>query len=340
MRDHKEKWRVFGAYLWARKEALLCLLLVLLIGLPVEALHGYALDAFAYAALLICAILLTLSILDFARFAARHKELRRHVELLEQGLPGLPEAADLPEKDFRDLAVRMERELRNVIGSAEQERAEMLSYFTLWMHQVKTPIAALKLLEEENTRALTEIKRVEQYVEMALSYLKLDEVSQDFLAQECPLDALVRQAARSCSVLFIEKKQALELGRLDKTALTDEKWLCFVVEQLLTNAAKYTPEGGHIRVYLEEGPLTLVVEDDGIGIRAEDIPRLGEKGFTGLNGHEDKRSTGLGLYLCRRITERLGHELSFRSQLGRGTQARIRLERGQLDVDREQVTNL
>lgn len=337
MADRAWTWRqgarLVFCYLLARWKLIFTVALSLGVCLLVEVLYGHPLEAYGYACLLVVTLLFLLSLCDFARFVRRHLALRRHLQLLEQGLPGLPGARNLIEEDFRNLALELERRLRRAESLAEQERSELLAYYTLWMHQVKTPIAALKLLLERDIRASTELKRIEQYVEMALSYLKLDEVSQDFLARECPIKELATQAIKSCSLLFIEKGLRLELGELSGSALTDEKWLCFVLEQLLSSAAKYTPAGGCVRVYrLDGAPCTLVVEDNGIGIRAEDIPHLGEKGFTGYNGHEDKRSTGLGLYLCTRVMARLGHRLRFESQLGQGTKAYLELERQSMDI--------
>jgi signal transduction histidine kinase len=130
--------------------------------------------------------------------------------------------------------------------------------------------------------------------------------------------------------MFIQKRISLSFTETGKRVLTDEKWLGFVLEQLLSNALKYTPEGS-IRLYAE-GDM-LVIEDSGIGIRPEDLPRVFEKGFTGYNGREDRKSTGIGLYLCRRVCDRLGHGLSLESEVGRGTKARIDLSSSETIVE-------
>ena len=139
------------------------------------------------------------------------------------------------------------------------------------------------------------------------------------------MDALVRQSVRKYARLFILKKISLDFQETGRTVLTDEKWLSFVVEQLLSNAVKYTPEGGLVRVY-GDGE-TLVIADSGIGIRPEDLPRVFEKGFTGFNGREDKKSTGIGLYLCRQVLDRLNHGISISSRPGQGTLVRLDLSR-------------
>ena len=142
----------------------------------------------------------------------------------------------------------------------------------------------------------------------------------DLVLRRIELDRVVRGCVRKYAGLFILKKLPVELTETHLTVLTDEKWLSFVIEQLLSNALKYT-KSGQIRVYSEGR--SLVVEDSGTGIAAEDLPRLGERGFTGYNGRAEKGSTGLGLYLCRRICAKLGHSLRFESEPNKGTRVII-----------------
>ena len=173
--------------------------------------------------------------------------------------------------------------------------------------------------------------KIEQYVEMVLGYLRLGSSSTDYVFRDCELDGLLRQSVRKYARLFILKRISLDLQETGKTVLTDEKWLCFVIEQLLSNAVKYTPEGGRVRIYGDGD--TLVIADSGIGIRPEDLPRVFEKGFTGFNGREDKKSTGIGLYLCRQVLDRLNHDISIASRPGRGTLVRLDLSRERKRVE-------
>ena len=226
-------------------------------------------------------------------------------------------------------------EKKNQLLRQDRLRSEMIEYYTLWVHQIKTPIAAMRLiLQEEDTQlhkeAAAELFKIEQYVEMVLSYLRLGSSSTDFVIRRQELEPIVRQAVRKYAPLFIRRKISLDMGDLQAKVLTDEKWLTFVVEQILSNALKYTPKGT-ISIYLEK-PCTLVIKDTGIGIAAQDLPRLFQKGFTGYNGREDKRATGLGLYLCRRILGKLGHEIRIESQEGVGTKVKIDLQSVELDV--------
>ena len=179
-----------------------------------------------------------------------------------------------------------------------------------------------------------ELLKIGQYVDMVLGYLRIGSIHADLSPQEVPLEALVRESVKKVSTLFIHQKSTtLQISSLPGTVLTDKKWFSFVLEQILTNAAKYTLRGT-VRVYLaKDSPDTLVVEDTGLGIRAEDLPRIFERGFTGYNGRGGQRSTGLGLYLCHEVLQRLGHTISIRSEPGKGTAVCICFARGTLVVE-------
>jgi hypothetical protein len=212
----------------------------------------------------------------------------------------------------------------------------MLEYYTLWAHQIKTPIAAMELMlqQEENpdkAELRSQLFRIEQYVEMVLGYLRLDSDSTDLILQVQDLDKIVRSAIRKYASQFIRRRIGLVYEGLDKGVLTDEKWLGFVVEQILSNALKYTVSG-QVSIFMEQ-PDTLVIQDTGIGIAPEDLPRIFEKGFTGFNGRTDQASTGIGLYLCKRVCNKLGHTLEISSQLGVGTTVRLGLGQINLSVE-------
>ena len=165
---------------------------------------------------------------------------------------------------------------------------------------------------------------------MVLQYLRLGSDTTDYLIREVPLEQIVRQAVRKYAQLFIHSRVSLDLQPLSLRVLTDEKWLGFVVEQVLSNAVKYA-RGGTVRIFTRGD--TLVIQDNGIGIAPEDLPRVFENGYTGCNGRTDKRSTGIGLYLCRQICDRLGHQISITSRVGEGTEVRIALGRKALEVE-------
>lgn len=171
---------------------------------------------------------------------------------------------------------------------------------------------------------------------MALLYVKLDNEDEDLVFRSCSLDRIVRQAVKRFSAQFIRKRIALVYEPLEIDVLTDEKWLLFVVEQVISNALKYT-SGGSVEISLEApGTPVLLVRDSGMGIAPEDLPRVFERGFTGNNGRSDKKATGIGLYLCRRVCEKLGCGISARSSCETGrsfTEIRIDLRRDELNVN-------
>lgn len=189
----------------------------------------------------------------------------------------------------------------------------------------------LRRLEQEITLSTEQLQSVEQYVEMVLGYLRLESPSSDYVIRNYALDDIVRQAVRKYASQFIRRRLRLEYTPLNVSVITDEKWLLFVIEQVLSNALKYT-RSGSVSITLE-APKTLCIRDTGIGIAPEDLPRVFEKGFTGCNGRTDKRATGIGLYLCRRILEKLGHTIAITSTVGEGTTVRIGLQQDALEVE-------
>ena len=183
----------------------------------------------------------------------------------------------------------------------------------------------------ESRRLSAELGRIERYVEMALVYLRLDSESSDYVIREFELDPFIRRSVKKFAGEFISKRLSLELEPSGASVVSDEKWLAFVVEQVLSNSLKYTREGS-VRIYLAE-PKTLCIRDTGIGIAPEDLPRIFDKGYTGLNGRADLRASGLGLYLCRRVCRKLGHGISAVSDPGKGTEIRIDLSSYDLDPE-------
>ena len=196
------------------------------------------------------------------------------------------------------------------------------------------PDEEMLLAEEEDERSQEmweELFSIEQYVEMALQFSRLSAKSTDFVIGEVSLDKVVREAIHKYARMFVRKKIKLELTSIDTQVLTDEKWLEFVIEQILSNAIKYTA-GGTISIYQKitvtdekKEVKELIIEDTGIGIAPEDLPRIFEKGYTGYNGHADKRSTGIGLYLCRKIMRKLSHEITIESEIGVGTKVHLEM---------------
>lgn len=276
------------------------------------------------------------------------KYVRKHRKLTEIGqrsvivLDGLPEPSGILEEDYQRILKVLSREKQEQESEERISRREMSDYYTMWAHQIKTPIAALRLLiqsneetEEKEKREIAremkaELFKVEQYVEMALTYLRMESMSSDLVLAQYSLDDMIRQAVRKYSSLFIMQKIQLAYEPVNRQVLTDEKWFVLVVEQVLSNALKYTKKG-KVSIYTEGA--FLVIEDTGIGIWPEDLPRVFERGFTGYNGRGDKKSTGIGLYLCKSVMDRLEHDIRIESEAGAGTRVYLGLSRAILHAE-------
>lgn len=334
--------RVILAFLKARAREILLYAVTLGLLKLVFFLYNLPSDALNYGFLLVLVLAGILFSIDFCEFYKRHKELVLVEKNMQDALLDLPEPQTLLETDYQDLLDKLE-EIRRKLKSEEIiSKQEMQDYYGMWVHQIKTPISAMRMLlqtmeeeypEEKKLRELkAELFRIEQYVEMVLTYLRMEDMASELKLESYSLDELIRASIRKYSQMFILKRIHLEYQAVNQTVITDKKWFCFVIEQILSNALKYTEKGGIIQIFTkqESGQLWLVIADNGIGIWEEDLPRVFERGFTGYNGRADKKSTGIGLYLCKRIMERLRHQIRIESKVGMGTQVFLGLAREEL----------
>ena len=291
-----------------------------------------------YAFLLSGVWSLLYAVLGFVRYRRTHRELQNVIKGEKEQILEFAEGTTLLEQDYQKLVQKLYTQINETESEQAIERQDMLDYYSMWAHQIKTPIAAMNLLlqteKEEHPVLVRELEmelfKIQQYVEMVLTYLRMEDMSADLSFAVCDLDMVIRQVVRKYSKMFILKKITLVYEPIQETVLTDEKWLSFVLEQLLSNALKYT-ENGSVHIY-KKGQI-LVVEDTGIGIREEDLPRIFERGFTGYNGRNDKKSTGIGLYLCKSVMDKLQHGLWLESEAGKGTRACMDLSREKLPVE-------
>lgn len=279
-----------------------------------------------------CAVCL---FIDFYKYYKRHKLLHINREQFFNDAEQLPEHMDIIEYDYQELAKELYQAKQELISKNRIAKKELLDYYGMWVHQIKTPIAALDILLQNTERMLyqldekemmqkaisvsdmkMELFKIEQYVEMALNYLRVEDISSDLSFKQYAVDDMVRQVIRKYAKIFISKKIKMNFKPTKACIVTDEKWFIFVLEQLISNALKYTKKG-QISIYMKEK--SLVIEDTGIGIPAEDLPRIFEKGFTGYNGRENKKSTGIGLYLCKNIMDKLQWNITVDSEVGSGT---------------------
>lgn len=268
---------------------------------------------------------------------------RRRYRAVELALDGLPESRErllqpvgAVEEAYHAAAERLCRLLAQSETDRQRQLVESADYFTMWIHQIKTPISAMQLIlrEEDTERSrelLAELFRIDQYAEMAPTYARLESPTTDLVLANVELEPVVRRVVRQYAGQFVRRHIALRCEIEPVRALTDEKWLAFILGQLLSNAVKYTESGTvTVRVTAER---VLSVSDTGIGIAPEDLPRIFEKGFTGYNGRAGRKSTGLGMYLSRCAAQKLGHRISVQSAPGQGTTVSVDMRHAELHTE-------
>jgi signal transduction histidine kinase len=295
--------------------------------LAVQFLSGQQIEFAWYTVLLTAAILLLILIPDGTAFFRKHKALRQIADLPTQYEPEFPAASNLLEEDLTEIAKGLHAFFRQAKDDLTAAHMRNLEYYTLWVHQIKTPISALRLVLQntpdspEKTVMLQELFGIERYTELALQYARIGNIASDLVIEQCDLDSIVRECVRKYALPFVYKRLSVEMEGLTQAVVSDAKWLRFIIEQLLSNAVKYTKEGG-VKISYHEG--TLTIHDTGIGIRPEDLPRIFEKGYTGYNGRVDNRASGIGLYLSKKVADALSIDIKVESSLGAGTAVKLR----------------
>ncbi|MCP9015884.1 sensor histidine kinase [Streptococcus sp. CF8_St5-17] len=312
-------WRQFFlAYLRSRIRLLVFIFLISCLALAFHILFTNLGSYFLYFFLLCSFLTLLFFIWDILVEA----EVYRKEMLYSEREPTSPLECALAEKlDER------EAELYQKKSEAENRYNDLVDYYTLWVHQIKTPIAASKLLVSEvadrqlKQQLEQEIFKIDSYTNLVLQYLRLESFHDDLVLKKENIEDLVKEVIRKYAIFFIQKGLSVDLHDLDRRIVTDKKWLLVVIEQILSNSLKYTNEGG-VEVYMEGSD--LCIKDTGIGIKNSDRLRVFERGFSGYNGRMTQQSSGLGLYLTQKISQELGHQIRIESELGQGTTVRIK----------------
>ena len=374
-----------------------------------------------YGIILESMVFIVVFFIGFINYLIKYNKLKRTSMLDIDEQSDMPETSDSVEQLYQEIIENQIISRKEIKADKDKADSEMLQYYGMWVHQIKTPIAAMRLLlqtdisefaadnenkSEENINAVelkneykesinatgldteyidtdnkedelekiylgfgelkkelsNELFQIEQYTEMALQYQRVQSETNDFVLEKVKLDKVIRESIRKYAKIFIRKKLAMNYDGTDITVVSDEKWLGFIIEQLLSNAVKYTKSGSitinvgmstlktdvlnnvdkeeqrykncenvfdRIEKKVEKGNKSRIIfveiADEGIGISAEDIPRVFEKGYTGYNGHENKTSTSIGLYLCKQAADKLGHRLEIESEEKKGTKVRVYL---------------
>ncbi len=295
-------------------------------------LYGFQLGSILYAFLVAFIPVFILFLMDFLRYRQRFHELLSMRKQLVDGLAGIDAAGGAIERELAGIINDMQSRFKREKLREFNARREAEEYYTMWVHQVKTPIAAMKLmLQNENTAEAAvkrqELFKIEKYVDMVLGFLRISDTS-DLSFSKVNAHEVVKEALKEFAPMFVYKKISLELADFSNEIISDRKWLLFVIEQLLSNALKYT-DIGNIKIYMNADD-ELFIEDTGRGISPEDLPRIFEKGYTGYNGRVTRSSTGIGLYLCRLILDKLGNQIEITSEEGEGTTVKLFLHKRKL----------
>lgn len=324
--------KLFFDYLKSRKWVLLLFIFFALTSLVLGYVYQLPLER-ALLEIAIGSFVVALAvIIDFSQFYIKHRELTHLNQSPLIDSTDLPETKNILEEDYQKIIQQIQQLLAKTETDFAQDEQDILDYFTTWVHQIKVPIAALHLiLQEEDSQLSDEIEEqlfhIDQYVNVILQYVRLGSSSTDYHFQSTSLDHLLRESIKKFAPSFIRKKLSLDYDPIYFEVITDPKWFSFVIDQLLSNALKYTSEGT-ISIYLKDEK--LVIEDTGIGILPEDLPRIGERNFTGFTGRKQKSATGIGLYLSKQICQKLGHQIVLFSVPDQGTQVEIQFTPDQI----------
>ena len=299
-----------------------------------------------YAAVLDAILLLITVLVGFFRYSSKVKALSNALKRPVEEQAKLPEATDDVEMLYHRLLENQSIARSEAESSAAIRQSQMRDYYSMWVHQIKTPISAMKLLLEAEREELgqlicddeqsqyllsdnmdsfeDELFRIEEYVSMALQYQRVSSIENDFVLEKVSVDGVIRDTIKKYAKIMIRRHIGINYSGTGQEVYTDGKWLAFMLEQILSNAIKYTPQGVvTIETAEEKDRFFITIKDTGIGIKAEDLPRVFEKGYTGYNGHADKKATGIGLYLCRQMADKLGHTIRMESEIGKGTKVWI-----------------
>lgn len=308
-----------------------------------------------YAAVLDAMIIIITVLAGFLGYSSKVKALSNALERPVEEQAQLPEAADDVEMLYHRLLENQSIARSESESSAAIRQSQMRDYYSMWVHQIKTPISAMKLLleaereelgqlmcDDEQSQCLLsdnmnsfedELFRIEEYVGMALQYQRVSSTENDFVLEKVSVDGVIRDTIKKYAKIMIRRHIGMNYSGTVQEVYTDGKWLAFILEQLLSNAIKYTPQGVvTIETAEEKDRFFITIKDTGIGIKAEDLPRVFEKGYTGYNGHADKKATGIGLYLCRQMADKLGHTIRMESEIGKGTKVWIGVDLDYSDV--------
>ena len=316
---------IIKSYIKKNLKIYLLLIVFIFIFVLIFYLYNLPFEALFYSGLLCFVAALIVSIIDFNNYRKSYIDLKYLESNILNSMEDLPRSLDIRVEYYQKIIERLHNEVEKLKIEDNKKMEDLADYYSMWIHQIKTPIAAINFLldnEEIDVKAFRqELFKIERYVEMVLTYIRLGSETSDYVITSINLDEVVRENIKKYATLFINKKIKLNYVSHETYVISDKKWLGFAFEQLLSNAIKYTKSGGEISINISESK--LVIEDNGIGIYEEDLPRIFEQSFTGLNGRYEKKSSGLGLYLCKKTLDKLQHKIEITSEVNKGTKVDI-----------------
>jgi len=312
---------IIKSYIKKNLKIYLLLIVFIFIFVLIFYLYNLPFEALFYSGLLCFVAALITSIIDFNNYRKSYIDLKYLESNILNSMEDLPRSLDIRVEYYQKIIERLHSEVEKLKIEDNKKMEDLADYYSMWIHQIKTPIAAINFLldnEEIDVKAFRqELFKIERYVEMVLTYIRLGSETSDYVITSINLDEVVRENIKKYATLFINKKIKLNYVSHETYVISDKKWLGFAFEQLLSNAIKYTKSGGEISINISESK--LIIEDNGIGIYEEDLPRIFEQSFTGLNGRYEKKSSGLGLYLCKKTLDKLQHKIEITSEVNKGT---------------------
>ena len=312
---------IIKSYIKKNLKIYLLLIVFIFIFVLIFYLYNLPFEALFYSGLLCFVAALIVSIIDFNNYRKSYIDLKYLESNILNSMEDLPKSLDIRVEYYQKIIERLHNEVEKLKIEDNKKMEGLVDYYSMWIHQIKTPIAAINFLldnEEIDVKAFRqELFKIERYVEMVLTYIRLGSETSDYVITSINLDEVVRENIKKYATLFINKKIKLNYVSHETYVISDKKWFGFAFEQLLSNAIKYTKSGGEISINISESK--LIIEDNGIGIYEEDLPRIFEQSFTGLNGRYEKKSSGLGLYLCKKTLDKLQHKIEITSEVNKGT---------------------
>ena len=312
---------IIKSYIKKNLKIYLLLIVFIFIFVLIFYLYNLPFESLFYGGLLCFLVFLIASIIDYNNYRKSYIDLKYLETNILSSIEDLPKSLDIRIEYYQKIIERLRNEVERLKIEDNKKMEDLADYYSMWIHQIKTPIAAMNfLLDNEETDVKVfkqELFKIERYVEMVLTYIRLGSETSDYVIASIDLDEVVRENIKKYATLFINKKIKLNYVSHETYVISDKKWLGFAFEQLLSNAIKYTKSGGEISINISESE--LIIEDNGIGIYEEDLPRIFEQSFTGLNGRYEKKSSGLGLYLCKKTLDKLQHKIEIISEVNKGT---------------------